>query len=300
MFQYAFMRAVQQKYFPDAEIQLCFSKVEREARRFGWDETDSIADFDAPYRRVEDISTTFKQKLLIFKVSTILWYYKYIVRDDYEVNRERIEEKYKEVMTRNNILWHTYGYTEFDFSLLDPAKDILFYGFFESSKYFDEIRDILLNDFQPLYKENPANAEIYNAARSKNSVCVSIRRGDFVGERLHDVCKKNYFDIAIHEAFYRIPEPQLIFFSDDIDWVKQNIVIPEEYHPLYESGDDMTFEKMNMMRSCKHFIISNSTFSWWAQYLSTYERKIVFAPDRWLNAPIYKDVYEKSWKLISV
>ena len=58
------------------------------------------------------------------------------------------------------------------------------------------------------------------------------------------------------------------------------------------------------MYSCKHFIISNSTFSWWAQYLSRNKEKIVIAPDRWTNDS-YKehnkiDIYEEDWELIKI
>ena len=97
MFQYAFMRSVQQNHFPNAEIHLDFSKVEHEADRKHWLETDSLSDLSASYIRVEGIHLTFKQKILCLQLSTILFYYKYIVKKNYEQNRDLIEFKYKDV-----------------------------------------------------------------------------------------------------------------------------------------------------------------------------------------------------------
>lgn len=55
------------------------------------------------------------------------------------------------------------------------------------------------------------------------------------------------------------------------------------------------------MSQCKHFIISNSTYVWWAQHLSDYPDKIVIAPDRWRNntPETHTGIYENNWKLIS-
>ena len=73
----------------------------------------------------------------------------------------------------------------------------------------------------------------------------------------------------------------------------------------YESGNDSIEEKINMMTSFKNFIISNSTFSWWCQYLSRNDKKVVIAPSRWTNDS-YKengeviDIYEDNWVLVDV
>lgn len=54
-----------------------------------------------------------------------------------------------------------------------------------------------------------------------------------------------------------------------------------------------------MMYSCKHFIISNSTFSWWAQYLSRNNEKIVVSPDRWFNNDYLSPLISSDWLTVN-
>ena len=101
----------------------------------------------------------------------------------------------------------------------------------------------------------------------------------------------------------KLKDPTFFVFSDDIDWVKKNMKFPKSTY--FETGDDPVWEKIRLMYSCKHFIISNSTFSWWAQYLSRNKKKIVIAPSRWGNQT-YKckneliDIYQEDWILVDV
>ena len=163
-------------------------------------------------------------------------------------------------------------------------KLILCYDFLEVPERFDSIRPILLHDFTPKRPPIESNLSLYKIIYDKNSVCISIRRGDYLNPQYSDkfyICDENYIKKAIGIIQKLVEEPFLVFFSDDISWVKDNI--KTNLPSYYESGVDPVWEKMRLMYSCKHFIISNSTFSWWAQYLSRNENKIVISPDRWFN-----------------
>ena len=142
-----------------------------------------------------------------------------------------------------------------------------------------------MEEFTPKQPPRSENEALYNIINSTNSICVSIRRGDYLYDEFKSkffVCDKSYFDHAIKMANELISNPVFIFFSDDIEWVKENIKIDAPSY--YESGNDPVWEKLRLMYSCKHFIISNSTFSWWAQYLSrNTNNKIVISPDHWFN-----------------
>lgn len=163
-------------------------------------------------------------------------------------------------------------------------KLIICYDFLEVPAIFHSIRPILQKDFTPKYPPLENNKRLYQIICTTNSVCVSIRRGDFLNPQYADkfyICDETYIRKAIEKVKELIDNPVLIFFSDDIRWVKRNI--KPDLPSYYESGDDPIWEKMRLMYSCKHFIISNSTFSWWAQYLSRNDKKIVISPDHWTN-----------------
>ena len=175
-------------------------------------------------------------------------------------------------------------------------------GYFESDKYFNNIKEKLTYEFSYKLKKLDKNENIYKNALEKNSVCISIRRGDFLTtNNAYDcvVCDIQYFEKALVEIEKKLKDYNLIIFSDDIDWVKKNMFF-ETKNIVFEKGNDNVYEKLRMMSMCNNFIISNSTFSWWAQYLSKNKRKIVIGPSKWRNTNIslYNDIYEKDWILI--
>ena len=164
-------------------------------------------------------------------------------------------------------------------------KRIICRGIFEVPALFEHIKPILMEEFTPKQPPRPQNRALYDIIHSTNSICVSIRRGDYLSDRYRSrflVCDQSYFDRALEKAKELVENPVFIFFSDDIEWVKENIKIDAPAY--YESGNNPVWEILRLMYSCKHFIISNSTFSWWAQYLSRNTgNKIVISPDHWFN-----------------
>ena len=115
------------------------------------------------------------------------------------------------------------------------------------------------------------------------------------------MCDKEYFYNAIELIKSKVRNAIFIVFSDDLEWVKSYIKLEEKFPECkfyYESGKDTVEEKLRMMTKCKHFIISNSSFSWWAQYLAKNENKIVIAPDAWFTNGDKNGLYIDDWILI--
>lgn len=182
-------------------------------------------------------------------------------------------------------------------------KEIVLNGYWQSEKYFEDVKDIIRDEFIPKEPLQEKNYDLYNKIINTESVCVTIRRGDFLNNKNRDkfyVCDEEYFKKAIDEITRKVPNCVFFGFSDDIDWVKNNIEFPGEVY--FESGDDPVWEKLRLMSACKHFVISNSSFSWWAQYLSNSRNKVVVAPDRWYNTKnnIKPDLYQSTWNLIHI
>lgn len=164
-------------------------------------------------------------------------------------------------------------------------KTLIVNGIYEAEEYFLDIKNILFNEFSTKEPILSHNINLFNLINSTQSVCISVRRGDFLApehKKHFHVCTSEYYFKAIEEIRKRIKTPTLFFFSDDIEWCKATFSnLPEETH--FELGTDPVWEKLRLMTACKHFIIANSTFSWWAQELSANPNKIVISPNRFNN-----------------
>ena len=295
MFQYASMKGIKRANNIEQPISLSFEKVYQ--RNF----KNELKEFNIKdYTEIEKVSLTLRQKLFFYPVRIIEVILEKIIKD--KTKRELIELKIQRrvapILSKHGVCYMVKGF--YNFRLDKVAKrDIYFAGFFESDKYFNNIREELLEEFTPKKEKLEKNKKLYQNIENTNSVCVTIRRGDFLAkefEKEHYVCTKEYFYSAIELIKKKIDNPKFFVFSDDINWCKNNMVFPED--TVFETGDDPVWEKLRLMYSCKHFIISNSTFSWWAQYLSRNENKVVIAPNKWKNEGYNDDIFEENWILI--
>lgn len=295
MFNYAAARALQIRFYPDEDLCFDYGYLKREGTpEQGW--VDSLVDYNVVPYQIHAKDGVIRHEGSFLQKLTGLAYYAGLRK----FNRFQMSEEYQyeldwsERLNSAGLYWYRTGYIDLTRS---KAKDKLMSGRFESPRYFEDIRDVLLEEFSPKHDPLPANALLYKAAESTNSVCLSVRRGDFESvakfQALHSVCTKEYFLKAIAYLKERLNNPVFLMFSDDIEWVRSNIKI-EDCEVHYETGNDPVWEKLRLMSSCKNFIISNSSFSWWSQWLSTNDNKLVVAPTRWFNNDFNSPLLEDS------
>ena len=168
-------------------------------------------------------------------------------------------------------------------------------GYWQCEKYFAELREDLIEQFQ-LTKDlsNQAKA-IKNRINTTKSVSVHIRRGDYTKIRYSRhlyLLEKEYFYKALDEINQIVNNPTIFFFSDDIEWVKKEFGINSQYEFIQLTGENADLEEFTLMRQCNHNIISNSTFSWWAAWLNTNSNKIIISPERYFGN---RDIIPQEW-----
>ena len=117
-------------------------------------------------------------------------------------------------------------------------------------------------------------------------VFVHVRRGDYVtnakASKQHGICDIDYYRQAIFYMQKRIRDPHFYVFSDDMDWVKQELgplLQPATYVEGNRARD--SWQDMFLMSHCRHAIIANSSFSWWGAWLNTATDRVVIAPRQW-------------------
>ena len=171
-------------------------------------------------------------------------------------------------------------------------------GYWQSEKYFNDIRLILLNDLKITMPLKKSNEVLLEKIQSKKSVALHIRRGDYVSNKTvanyHGTCSLDYYYNAINYIAQSNEEIVIYVFSDDIDWVKANL---KTKHTICYVENNMNYEDLRLMSSCHHNIIANSSFSWWGAWLNQSSGKVVIAPKNWfINTEINTiDLLPETW-----
>ncbi len=173
----------------------------------------------------------------------------------------------------------------FNAHILQAPRNAHLQGYWQSEKYFEGIAEILRDEFTLRQEASHPSRTLVAEMEQTNSVSLHVRRGDYVSNpstsRMYDICGKEYYQLAMQAIAARVHEPSFFIFSDDIDWVRQNL--PIGYPTVYveHNGPTHDYEDLWLMSKCKHHIIANSSFSWWGAWLGDYKNKIIIAPKKW-------------------
>jgi hypothetical protein len=162
-------------------------------------------------------------------------------------------------------------------------------GLWQSYKYFEPISQCLRDDF--IFRESlpQAGAALVHELGLPSSVVLNVRRGDYVGEGAAaytiGFIGLEYYKAA--DLFLRskgIKNPRYFVFSDDIEWCRENLAWlgKDAFFVQHELAGPKFSYYLQLMTLGSNFVIPNSTFAWWAAWLSKNEEKTVIAPYRWM------------------
>lgn len=186
----------------------------------------------------------------------------------------------------------------FSSSAYNAPGNVYLEGYWQSEKYFDAEKELIRADFSFKEAMSIKAAELLKKINSTDSVCVNVRRGDFVTNNFHGSFGTEYFKKAASILTKKIGNPTYFVFSDEIEWCMENLKFDAQTIFVSHDFAGRKFQDyLRLMSSCNHYIIPNSSFAWWAVWFNLKKDKIVIAPKRWFNDPSLDttDLTPASW-----
>jgi len=221
-----------------------------------------------------------------------------------------------------------FEYQEFDVELL-KKENILFYGYFQSYKYFEknyrtiyDLIDIDKYKFELIHKISRFNVlknvtelmETTNLTIYDKAISMHFRLGDYKNlQNCHTLMTIKYYSNCLkylNESGIDLTKFKILYFCENnLSDIRDVITIINELQTKYpylefvrQTGLE-DYEEMLLMSLCKYNIIANSTFSWWGAYFNNREDKIVMYPNIWFGPELsnknIKDLHPTSWIQIS-
>jgi hypothetical protein len=189
----------------------------------------------------------------------------------------------------------------FNPDILSLPDGVYLDGYWQTEKYFIDIAGIIRREASVKFSQIGKDKEIAQVIDSVESVSLHIRRGDYVSNpkthHARGTCDLNHYFRCVEQLCRRVTNPHFFIFTDDPQWARDNLNLSYPTTFVDHNNADKNYEDLRLMSQCKHHIIANSSFSWWAAWLNPREDKMVFAPKRWLAASYQNcpDIVPTQW-----
>lgn len=265
MLQYAFALALQHQH-PDEEILIDTSHFGGYGLHNGY-----------------EIGRIFGQQLKKAKAWDILrvsWYV-----PNYKLSRaiRRIIPLRKSEKTED---WRN-NYGKYLQNIQSFSHDAYYEGYWHNPQYYKGCESKIREAYRFPEFNDERNLKYADMISTAESICVHIRRGDYVGATSFEgICGEIYYKKAIEKALSSLYHPVMFVFSNDIpycnDLLSEYSKTLDIYYIDINHGKD-SFRDMQLMTLAKCNIICNSTFSWWGAWLNQRDKHIVISPDKWVN-----------------
>jgi len=163
-----------------------------------------------------------------------------------------------------------------------PTCSVRFQGYMQSEKYFSHCRELIRETFRMPDDVEFSLKKRFNTELEGEPVAIHVRRGDYLQKpQFHPVQPAEYYLEGLKMITERIPVKRVLCFSDDPDWCERHLAPFDHRISVIRLDDE--YSAFALMSLCRHHVISNSTFSWWAAWLAAHSNQIVIVPPRFFG-----------------
>jgi hypothetical protein len=213
------------------------------------------------------------------------------------LNHQKIFHRLHSYPLPEKMVKYHYHEPRFPYAPIPYQPDMKLHGYFQSEQYFREHKDEILALFAPS-EQIKSHLEMYYSTILEHPCSVAIHMRSYLAEDPQQRYYPNYARKYYERAASFFPEDALfVVFSNDMPRCK-SLLKGLAKEMLFIEGEPY-YHDFYLMSMCKHQIIANSTFSWWAAYLNPNPDKLVIAPQLWGYKFNAKDLIPPEWTVLN-
>jgi hypothetical protein len=193
---------------------------------------------------------------------------------------------------RNVVIGDGVGYSKLGNKYSNPYL----VGYFQSYRYVEKSRQYLLK--AKIHSVGPELEELNLVAKEEMPLVVHLRFGDYLLEENFGIPSREFYSTGISKLLARGSCKSIWVFSDDLPKAREKLDLKNTLPIRWiNSVDDSVVATLQAMRFGRAYVIANSTFSWWAAYLSLNPSVEVVAPSPWfMGMEDPKELIPPNWE----